>query len=112
MNGRASILALLGAVLLLAACQEQKQAAPGPGGGDPDLGRQVFLAQCSVCHGGNPTQRGPMGPPIKGASRELLEARILHGSYPPGYMPKQKTSVMQPIPQAAANIGDLAAYLR
>ena len=53
-----------------------------------------------------------MGPPIKGASRELLEARILHGSYPPGYMPKQKTSVMQPIPQAAANIGDLAAYLR
>jgi mono/diheme cytochrome c family protein len=112
MSRRPSLLALLGAVLLLAACEEQKQAAPGPGGGDPNLGRQVFLAQCSVCHGSDPAQRGPMGPPIKGASRELLEARILRGSYPPGYTPKQNTAVMQPIPQAAPHIADLAAYLR
>jgi mono/diheme cytochrome c family protein len=112
MSRRLPRLALLGAVLLLAACGEQQQAAPGPGGGDPNLGRQVFLAQCSVCHGSDPAQRGPMGPPVRGAPRELLEARILRGSYPPGYTPKQNTAVMQPLPQAASNIPDLAAYLR
>jgi len=112
MRRRAPLLALLGTVLLLAACEEQKQVTPGPGEGDPNLGRQVFLAQCTVCHGSDPAQRGPMGPPIKGASRELLEARILRGSYPPGYTPKQNTSVMQPMPQAAPHIPDLAAYLR
>jgi mono/diheme cytochrome c family protein len=111
MTRRASRLGLLGAVLLLAACGEQNQAAV-PGLGDPNLGRQVFLAQCSVCHGGDPAQRGPMGPPIKGSSRELLEARVVRGSYPPGYTPKVATSVMQPIPQAAPHVGDLAAYLR
>ena len=110
---RLRVLAPLAGALVLAACGEQKQAGPAPaGGGDSEVGRQVYLAQCTMCHGGDPAQRGPVGPPVKGASKELLEARVVRATYPLGYTPKQNTSVMQPMPQLAGNIGDLAAYLR
>jgi len=49
---------------------------------------------------------------VKGSSRELLEARVLRGEYPPGYTPKRDTAIMQPVPQLARTIPDLAAYLR
>ena len=110
---RTRVLAPLAGALLMAACGEQKQAGPAPaGGGDSEVGRQVYLAQCTTCHGSDPSQRGPVGPPVKGASKELLEARVLRAAYPPGYAPKQNSTVMQPMPHLAANIGDLAAYLR
>ena len=110
---RMRVLTPLAGALLLAACGEQKQVGPAPGGaGDPEVGRQVYLAQCTACHGSDPGQRGPVGPPVKGASKELLETRILRAAYPHGYTPKQNTAVMQPMPHLAANIGDLAAYLR
>jgi mono/diheme cytochrome c family protein len=106
-------LAPLGALLLLAACGESPSSRPGPAtGGNPDLGRQVYLGQCASCHASDPGQRGPVGPAVKGSSRELLEARLLRGTYPPGYTPKQATTVMQPMPHLAANLDDLAAYLR
>ncbi|MBI3454751.1 MAG: cytochrome c [Candidatus Rokubacteria bacterium] len=107
------LLALLVCAVLAGACGEQREAGPAPAGeGNAELGRQIYLAQCTACHASDPAQRGPVGPPVKGASRALLEARILHGTYPPGYTPKQNTSVMQPMPNLAANILDLAAYLR
>jgi hypothetical protein len=52
-----------------------------------------------------------VGPPVKGASRALLEARLLHAGYPPGYTPKRSSAVMPAMPQLAASIPDLAAYL-
>ena len=55
---------------------------------------------------------GPIGPAVKGATRELLEARVVRGTYPPGYTPKRNTTVMPPMPTLAPSVDDLAAYLR
>lgn len=91
-----------------AACSE----SPGPGGTARERGRQVYLSQCTSCHALDPSQPGPVGPEIKGSSRELLEARMLRGAYPQGYKPKRPTAVMPPQPQAAGDIAALAEYLR
>jgi mono/diheme cytochrome c family protein len=98
-------LVLLG-VTLLSGCSESSK--------DPvvDRGRQVYLAQCTQCHAVDPSQPGPVGPPVKGSSRELLEARIVRGAYPPGYTPKRPTTVMPPQPAVAPDIPALAAYLK
>jgi mono/diheme cytochrome c family protein len=83
------------------------------GGSSPaERGRQVYQASCTSCHAGDPGRDGPVGPAVKGASRELLEARVVKGTYPPGYRPKRSSAVMQPMPQLAPNIDDLAAFLR
>ncbi len=74
-------------------------------------GRTLYLAQCTTCHATDPARTGPVGPAVKGASRELLEARILRGAYPPGYAPKRSSALMPPMPQLASSIGDLAAFL-
>ncbi len=107
-------LALAAGVLVLAACSPEAGRPAGDAGsaGDPVRGQQVYLARCTVCHGMDPGRDGPVGPAIKGASRELLEARILRGAYPPGYQPKRSTQVMQPMPDLEPALPDLAAYLR
>lgn len=75
-------------------------------------GQTVYLTQCSTaCHATNPAQAGPLGPPVKGASRELLEAKVLRGTYPPGYTPTRGSALMPPMPQLASSIPDLAAFL-
>jgi mono/diheme cytochrome c family protein len=79
---------------------------------EAERGRQVYVAQCTACHATDPAQNGPLGPAVKGASRELLEARILHGAYPPGYTPKRTSAIMQPLPHLAGSLDDLAAFLR
>jgi mono/diheme cytochrome c family protein len=86
----------------------------GPSGLSPEAerGRQVFLAHCSSCHSADPAQNGPLGPAVKGSTRELLEARVLRGVYPPGYTPKRPSAVMQPMPHLAASLDDLSAFLR
>jgi mono/diheme cytochrome c family protein len=80
--------------------------------GDAERGQRVWLGQCVACHNPDPTRDGPVGPAVKGASRALLEARVLRGDYPPGYTPRRTTRVMPPRPDLAAAIPDLAAYLR
>jgi mono/diheme cytochrome c family protein len=102
------VLAVVPLVAALAGCSGQDGSLTP----EAERGRQVFLAQCSSCHGSDPAKDGPVGPAIRGSSRALLEARVLHGSYPPGYTPKRQSAVMQPLPQAAGSLGDLAAYLR
>lgn len=99
----------LGAAALaaaLAGCTDQAA--------DPlvERGRQVYLAQCMVCHGPDPAQGGPLGPAVKGSSRALLEGKILRGDYPPGYTPKRDSRAMPPMPALAPDIEALAAYLR
>src|SRR5262249_34328311 len=42
---------------------------------EAERGRQVYAAQCTSCHSSDPAQNGPLGPAVKGSSRELLEAR-------------------------------------
>lgn len=77
-----------------------------------ERGRQVYQANCTSCHATDPAQNGPLGPAVKGSSRELLEARILRADYPAGYAPKRPTAVMPPLPNLAASIPDLAAFLQ
>ena len=101
---------ILAALLLgsaLGACSAQEGLSP-----EAERGRQVYLAHCSSCHSPDPGKDGPLGPAIRSSSRALLEARILRGAYPPGYAPKRPSTVMQPMPQVATSLDDLAAFLR
>jgi mono/diheme cytochrome c family protein len=100
-------LALGGALALAAAGCGREALSP-----EAERGRQVYLSQCTACHAVDPSKPGPVGPEIKGASRELLEAKILKGTYPPGYKPKRPTAVMPPQPQVGADIPALGAYLQ
>ena len=77
-----------------------------------ERGRQTYLAQCIACHSPDPAQAGAVGPAIQGSSRELIETKVLHGTYPPGYAPKRPTRIMQPLPAVAADIGALTESLR
>jgi mono/diheme cytochrome c family protein len=105
----ARLLALGAVAVVGAACSEPPSGGPGASG---ERGRQIYLAQCTACHATDPAQTGPVGPPLKGSSRELLEAKLLRGGYPPGYSPKRPTSAMPLQPALAADIPALAAYLQ
>ncbi len=98
-------------VLMLSGCGENSKA-PATGEGEPSRGKQVYLAQCISCHNPDPSKAGPLGPPVKGSSRELLEARVVRGTYPPGYTPKRDSAIMKPLPHLASAIPDLAAFLK
>lgn len=93
--------------LVTTGCGERPALSPSA-----ERGRQVFLSQCVSCHGPDPAQAGPIGPAIQGSSRALLEAKVLSGTYPPGYAPKRPTRVMLPLPALAPDVPALADYLR
>jgi mono/diheme cytochrome c family protein len=101
------VLAALCFGALLAGCSQGPALSP-----EAERGRQVFAAQCTSCHSSDPAQNGPLGPAVKGSSRELIEARVVRGTYPPGYMPKRPSAIMQPMPSLAGTVDDLTAYLR
>ena len=103
---RAAPLALLALAVALGGCSDSGRSPAA------ERGRQTYLAHCVACHNTDPSQPGPVGPPIKGSSRELLEAKVVSGTYPPGYTPKRPTTVMVPIPAVAPEIASLAEYLR
>jgi len=76
-------------------------------------GREIYQAQCSACHHpSNPALPGTLGPPVKGTPREVLEAKVVHGTYPAGYEPKRDSRVMPPLPALAPEIGPLFDYLK
>jgi mono/diheme cytochrome c family protein len=74
-------------------------------------GRAVYVGNCIACHNPDPTQDGGLGPSVAGASRELLEARVLRADYPPGYTPKRDSHLMIALPHLAGDIDALHAYL-
>ena len=100
-------LVVVAAAAALAGCSGQSALSP-----EAERGRQVYVAQCTACHSSDPAQNGPLGPAVKGSSRELLEARLLRGAYPAGYTPKRPSAVMQPMLHLAGSLDDLAAFLR
>jgi mono/diheme cytochrome c family protein len=115
--------ALILAALLIGGCGQDEPPAPtsgasgaptaaAPAPGDAARGRQVWLAQCVACHNADPAKDGTIGPAVKGASAALLQARVLHATYPPGYTPKRDTRVMPARPDLAPAIPDLTAFLR
>lgn len=93
---------------LSTACSESTEA-----GADPavERGRQVYLGICTACHHADPAKDGTAGPAIVGSSRELLEARVVRGEYPPGYTPKRPSQIMPRFPQLAGEIDALHAFL-
>jgi mono/diheme cytochrome c family protein len=97
---------LLFAVLLTGVMALTVQAA-----GNPGKGEEIFKTICSACHGPDPNKDGPLGPVIAGASKELVDARVMRAQYPPGYKPKRDTKTMPPFPQYKDNIDDIVAYL-
>jgi len=103
---RAAALAAL-ATFMGAACGPQEKLSA-----EAARGRQVYQAQCIACHNPDPAKVGPVGPEVRGTSRDVLRAKIVDGTYPPGYAPKRATKIMQPMPQAASDIDALAAFLR
>lgn len=74
-------------------------------------GKAVYLANCVTCHAMDPSQEGPTGPPVAGSSRELLEGRLIHLTYPTGYTPKRSTNIMPPFPYLQNEIAALEAFL-
>jgi mono/diheme cytochrome c family protein len=93
----------IGAVFM-SACQAKKVTPI-------ERGRIIYMANCAVCHNADPNLLGSEGPPIAGSSREVVEARVLHLSYPPGYTPKRGTHLMRAIPTLAPEIDNLVAFL-
>ena len=74
-------------------------------------GEQVYQNNCTACHARDPRQAGPVGPPIAGSSLDLLAAKVLRNSYPPGYTPQRDTKTMIPLVHLAPELPALAAYL-
>lgn len=108
MRSTTALTLLIGAAIAaFAACSK-----PGPAS-TPAVtsGRQVYMANCASCHNSNPSLNGAVGPAIAGSPRELVEARVLHQSYPPGYKPKRTTHLMRKLPWLAPKIDDLTAFL-
>src|SRR5438445_10410760 len=114
MKSYTTILLLTGAfTLLVSACsKESDKPARAAKNADWERGRAVFLANCVACHNPDPSKDGPIGPAIKGSSKELLEARVVSTSYPPNYKPKRNTKIMPQFPFLKSEIPYLAAYLR
>ena len=109
-----TVLLTVFSLVALTACGEKPKAGSTTsqsGPGDPARGRRIYMTVCITCHNPDPAKDGPIGPAIKGSSRELIEARVLYQTYPPGYTPKRKTQLMPKQPQLAKDIPDLAAYL-
>jgi mono/diheme cytochrome c family protein len=74
-------------------------------------GRRVYLSNCTACHNLDPSKKGSLGPAVSNSSRALIEARVVHGNYPPGYKPKMDTRLMVALPYLKKDVPALSAYL-
>jgi mono/diheme cytochrome c family protein len=92
---------------LLAGCSDTPSGSPAA-----ERGRLIYLGQCVSCHGPDPATAGPIGPPIKGSPAALVEAKVVRGTYPPGYTPKRPTTAMPPQPALAPDVPALAEFLK
>ena len=84
-------------------------AGAQPGGGNPERGERVFVAECAMCHGADAAGMMGMHPSLRGAverlSREGVEVAIRKGR-----------NTMPPMPAFAGrltdqSIADVIAYL-
>jgi mono/diheme cytochrome c family protein len=74
-------------------------------------GQRLYAVHCTSCHAPDPKKDGALGPAIWGSSVELLERKLVHGDYPPGYPPKRPSKVMVVLPFLKDQIPNLHAYL-
>ena len=75
-------------------------------------GAKVYKSNCTACHNMDPSKKGSLGPAIAGSSEALVEARVVHGTYPPGYTPKSDSRLMVAMPYLAKDVKALTAYLQ
>jgi mono/diheme cytochrome c family protein len=101
------LLVLLAPAALAAACSDAGSALSP----EAERGRAVYAANCLACHAADPARDGALGPAVAGASRALIEARVLRAEYPPGYTPKRDSRVMVALPHLAGDLDALEAYL-
>ena len=66
-------LAILAGLTVAACSRESDDSSKGA---DWQRGRAVYVANCVACHNNDPSKDGPIGPAIKGSSKELIEARV------------------------------------
>ncbi|HEY2663087.1 MAG TPA: cytochrome c [Candidatus Binataceae bacterium] len=76
-----------------------------------EVGRRVYMTNCVVCHNPDPNLAGSQGPAIAGSPKDLVEARVMHAAYPPGYKPKRSTHAMVALPQLGPQIDNIVAFL-
>lgn len=74
-------------------------------------GRKVYMNVCIACHNADPAEDGTLGPNLVGTTRELIEWRVVRGTYPPGYTPKRTTNAMPAFPHLAGDVDDLYAFV-
>ena len=99
-------------LFVLSGCEKKSDRPTQTAGlGDAKRGRALYLGNCAACHNSDPSKDGAIGPAVKGASRELIEARVMRASYPPDYKPKRKTAAMPAQPYLESSLPDLAAFL-
>jgi mono/diheme cytochrome c family protein len=99
-----AIAAVLG-LMFAAACGKPHELSAA------DRGEVIYRTNCISCHNSDPNLPGPLGPAIAGSPRALVEARVLHGTYPPGYHPQRHSHTMRALPWLDGHIDDLTAYL-
>ena len=75
-------------------------------------GEKVYKSNCTACHNMDPSKKGSLGPAIAGSSEALVEARVVHGNYPPGYTPKADSRLMVAMPYLSKDVKALSAYLQ
>jgi mono/diheme cytochrome c family protein len=105
-TAEASLTGLLLAVFGVACGESSAELSPLA-----QQGHEAYRSICITCHNGVPSQDGAVGPAIAGSSRELIEAKVLRGEYPPGYTPKRDTHAMPRFEYMADQIDALTAYL-
>jgi len=103
---------MLVSTLFINGCSKEDKSAKVAKDPDWERGRAVYVANCVACHNPDPSKDGPIGPAIKGSSRELIESRVLRTEYPAGYKPKRNTKLMPTFPFLKGEVPYLAAYLR
>lgn len=78
---------------------------------DYGTGKAVYQANCSSCHGSDPSVDGPEGPALIGSSFELLEAKVNRGTYPYWYSPQRETDYMPRFKFHEKTLKQLEIYL-
>ncbi len=104
--GRLGLVAAALAEALLGCSQDTEELS------DAGLsGRRTYQNVCIACHHPDPNLAGALGPPLAGASLELLEAKVMRATYPPGYTPKSPTETMPAFAYLGDKLPNLVAYL-
>ena len=106
---KSAFISTLGCAWIALACSQESDS-----GATTDLaarGKHYYQNVCIACHSADPSQNGTLGPALTGSSQALLEDKVIHGKYPPGYTPKRDTQAMPTFAFLAPEIPGLAAYL-